>query len=58
MIFFVCQIKKMVPDKTTTVTQTFISFMSMKPQLTMQAESDVDGADVTDCLQVLDAGAL
>lgn len=36
----------------------FLSFLSMKLSLTVQAEGDVDGADVSDSLEVRDTGAL
>ncbi len=36
----------------------FLSFLSMKPLLTVQAEGDVNGADVSDSLEVRDAGTL
>lgn len=36
----------------------FLSFLSLKLLLTVQAEGDVDGADVSDSLEVWDAGAL
>lgn len=54
-----CAIYKVPEEKCFWNGNLYISYdLSIKQILTVQAKSDVNGSDVGDCLQVLDAGTL